>query len=206
MSGSETPARPDAPPGASLPGRRWLPVWIVIAVIAVTTLGGFVTAAALPEPDAASLSVGSVTVHPLRGWTVTRRAEPILRVPAGGSVPASLAQLTRGNGGLTIVVIRGLGVGPEDASRFYADVVLSNQLERPVFIGRSDVVLRSGLPAVRSRYIGIEPRSGLLLEGSITVAVGASGDAAVLDGWAFERQLRSIEDDLATMADTAEIR
>jgi hypothetical protein len=206
MSGVEAPDRPDAPRGASRPGRRWLPVWLVIGVIAVTTLGGFVTAAALPAADVGSLRVGStVTIHPLRGWIVVHRERATLGASDGRAVPATFAQLSPGNGALDIVVIVGLGSGPEEAASFYAGEVLRDQLDRATFTGLTGMVLRSGLSAVRFSYVGTEPRSGVPIEGSVTVAVGGSGNVAVFDGWSSEGQLPLIEDDLDRMIETAEV-
>jgi hypothetical protein len=203
---SEPPARPDAPAGAVRPGRRWLPAGIVTGVMAVTVLGGFVTAAALPTPEVRSLRVGGVvTVRPLPGWAIVRQERAALPSPTGGTLGAAFAQVSRGSGVLDILAIRGLGGEPETAAAFYAEEVLQGQLERLTLSGLSHVVLRSGLPAARFGYIGTEPQGGAAIEGSVTVAVGSSGAVAVFDGWGFEGQLELIAEELATMIDTASV-
>jgi hypothetical protein len=194
------PARPDASGGAVRPGRRWLPVWLVVGVIVVAVLGGFVTAAALPVREASPITVGgAITVRPLQGWTVVRRDRAELTAPDGTTVQADFAQLSRGNGALDVLAFRGLAVTADRAAVFYVDVVLRSQLERPTVSGLSPIVLPSGLQAVRFGYIGTQPSSGDAIEGSVTVAIGGSGVVAVFDGWASEGQLELIAEELETM-------
>jgi hypothetical protein len=173
----------------------------------VTVLGGFVTAETLPVPDVAPLSVGGVvTITPLPGWEVVRRESATLPVPGGGAIDAAFAQVTRGSGALDLLAIPGLGGGPEELAILYRDEVLEVQLER---LSVSDelrpVTLRSGLGAVEFSYIGSEPRSGAAIEGSVTVVVAPTGNAAVFDGWGFEGQLELITEELVAMIRTAEV-
>ena len=201
------PARPDAPAGAVRPARRWVPVWGVLGVIVVTVLGGFVTAAALPAVEAAPVTVGgSVTVRPLPGWSVVQTDRADVPAPSGGTVEVAFAQLSRGNGALDVVAIPDLGLPTDQAAAFYLDAVLRTQLERPSVSALHDLVLASGLAAVRFGYIGTEPSSGDAIEGSVTVTEGRSGVAAFFDGWASEGQLELIEDELETMIGEAEVR
>lgn len=201
------PTRPDAPPGAARPGRRWLPVWLVLGVIAVAVLGGFVASASLPVREASPVTVGgAVVVRPLPGWALIRKEEGVaLAAPAGGAVEAAFAQLSRGNGALDVLAIRGLGLPADRAAAFYVDAVLRSQLERPSVSELRPAVLRTGLQAVRFAYIGTEPTSGDAIEGTVTVALGASGVVAVLDGWASEGQLELIDDELDAMIDDADV-
>ncbi|HET9671444.1 MAG TPA: hypothetical protein VFQ40_01175 [Actinomycetota bacterium] len=204
---SVAPARPDEPAGAVRPARRWLPVWVVLGVIAVSVLGGFVTAAALPAGEARPITVGgAITVRPLPGWAVVRR-EDVASIPtaSGGTVEASFAQLSRGSGALDVVAIAGLGVPPDRAAAFYVEAVLRAQLERPSVSALRPGVLPRGLPAVRFAYIGIEPTSGDAIEGNVTVTVGRSGVVAVFDGWGSEGQLELIAEELETMVGDAQV-
>lgn len=201
-----TPARPDAPPGAVRPARRWLPTGLVALVMCVTVLGGFVTAETLPTPDVVSQSVGGVvTITPLPGWEVVRRESATLPAPGGGSIDAAFMQLTRGSGALDVLAIPGFGGEPGDLAVFYRDEVLEQQLER---LSVSDelrpVTLPSG-PGQQFSYIGSEPRSGAAIEGSVTVVVAPSGNAAVFDGWGFEGQFELIAEELVAMIRTAEV-
>jgi hypothetical protein len=175
--------------------------------MAVTVLGGFVTAETLPAPDVVPLSIGGVvTITPLPGWEVVRRERATLPAPAGGTIEAAFAQLTRGSGALDVLAIPGLGAGPEELAVFYRAEVLELQLER---LSVSDelrpVTIPSGLGAVEFSYIGTEPRSGAAVEGSVTVVVAASGNAVVFDGWGFEGQLQLIAEELVAMIRTAEV-
>lgn len=189
------------------PDRRWLPVWLVLGTIGVAVLGGFVTAAALPADAVRPITIGgAITVTPLSGWTVVRHEEEAaLPRPDGGPADAAFAQLSRGAGALDVVAIRELGLPPDHAAAFYAEVVLRTQLERASVSGLRSVVLRSGIPAVRFGYIGIEPTSGDPIEGSVTVAVGTSGVVAVFDGWGSEGQLELIAEELEAMIGGAEV-
>jgi hypothetical protein len=198
---SGLPARPDALSGAARPGRRWAPVWAVTAVIAVTVLGGFVTAAALPAPPARRVTVGAIVLRPLQGWSVVRRD----RTALAGGVAADFVQVSRGNGALDVLAITGLPPFAETAATFYAEEVLRRQLERLSVSGLQPAVLGNGLPALRFGYIGTEPSSGAAIEGSVTVAVGASGTVAIFDGWGAEGQLELFVEELGTMIERAEV-
>jgi hypothetical protein len=207
MSSARPPARPDAPAGAARPARRWVPVWIVCAVILVTVLGGFVTAAALPAPAVRAVSVDDrVTVAPAAGWAVVGQDQVSLPDPSGGTLTGSFAQLSRGSGALDLLAVRGLDADADGAAVYYVEEVLRSQLERLTVSRLDHVVLRSGLPAARFGYIGTEPEGGAAIEGSVTVVVGPSGTIAVFDGWSFEGQLELIAEDLARMVDSAEVR
>jgi hypothetical protein len=199
------PTRPDAPSGPVRPGRRWRPVAAVTAVMAVAVLGGFAAASALPSPASPTVTVGSIAIDPLPGWAVVRRQRVALPPAAGPAVGADVAQLSRGTGALDVLSIRGLPESAHAAAAYYADVVLRRQLERISVSALHGVVLRSGQQAVRFGYIGTEPSGAAAIEGSVTVAVGASGAVAVFDGWAAERHLELIGDELATMIDRADV-
>jgi hypothetical protein len=204
--GVPTPARPDARAGATQPGRRWLPVWVVLGVLLVTVLGGFVTAAALPAPEVPDVSLGPLTVHPPPGWAVVRRDRVTLTLPDGTPAVAAFAQLSRGSGALDLLAFDGFGGDAEEGAGLYVDEILGRQLERLRVSSLAHVVLHSGLPAARFAYIGTEPVSGAAIEGAVTVVVGASGAVAVFDGWGAEGQLELIAEELERTIETAEVR
>ena len=183
------------PPGR--PFRRWLPTGLVALVMSVTVLGGFVVAGTLPVPNVRSVALGGVvTVHPLPGWEVAHREQVSLPSASGGIIPGEFAQLTRGNGALDLLALADL----------YAGEVLSHQLERLSVTHRVEqILLRSGLEAVRFGYIGSEPQSGSPVEGSVIVTVSPAGNGVIFDGWAFQGQLELIVEELTAMIDEAEV-
>jgi hypothetical protein len=206
-SSSDVPARLDARAGAARPIRRWLPTGLVSLVMSVTVLGGFVVGETLPQPDVTPVVLGGVlTVHPLTGWEVVRRDEIAVPTPSGGALAADFAQLTRGSGALDVLAIPGIGGEALELADRYAGEVLASQLERLAVSDRVErIVLPNGLEAVRSGYIGSEPRSGAAVEGSVTAVVAPSGNGAVFDGWAFQGQLELIAEELVEMIERAEL-
>jgi len=206
-SPSDLPDRPDAPERAPRPVRRWLPMVLVALVMSVTVLGGFVVAETLPAPEVRPVALaGVVTIRPLPGWEVVRREEATLPLPSGGVVSGAFAQLTRGNGALDVLALRGVGGDALALAELYGAEVLASQLERlAVSEPVERVTLRNGREAVRFAYIGSEPRSGGAIEGSVTVVLGPSGNGAVFDGWAFQGQLELIGEELIAMIEGAEV-
>ena len=200
------PVRPDAPVGAGRPIRRWLPAGIVALVMSTTVLGGFVVAGTLPEPALRPVTLGGfLTVHPLPGWEEVHREDVTIPSPTGG-LSGEFVQLTRGNGALDLVALPGLGGEALELADLYAGEVLARQLERRSVSDRVErIVLRDGHEAVRFGYIGSEPQSGSAIEGSVTVVVAPSGNAAVFDGWAFQGQLELIVEELSAMIEGAEV-
>ncbi|HEX5938594.1 MAG TPA: hypothetical protein VFZ75_13050 [Actinomycetota bacterium] len=204
---SGVPARPDAPPAlAARIRRRWLPTLLVAATIAVTVLGGFVVAGALPPPDVRPLSLADVvTLRPLPGWEVVRREEASIQTPDGRVVPGEFAQLTRGSGALDLLALPDVGADPVAVAELYADEVLTDQLERLSISEVRPAMLANGSRGVRFGYIGSEPSSGAAVEGVVTVVVTPEGDGVVFDGWAFQGQLELLAEELAAMIDRAEV-
>jgi hypothetical protein len=201
------PVRPDAPAGAGRPVRRWLPAGIVTLVMSTTVLGGFVVAGTLPEPEIRPVALGGfLTVHPLPGWEAVHREDVTIPTPAGSVLSGEFAQLSRGNGALDLLALPGLGGEALELANLYASEVLARQLERLSVSDRVErIVLRDGHEAVRFSYIGSAPESGSAIEGSVTVVVAPSGNAAVFDGWAFQGQLELIVEELAAMIEGAEV-
>lgn len=206
-SSGAMPARPDAPAGSVRPGRRWLSTVLLAIVMGATVLGGFMVAAALPVPEVRPLTVGgALTLRPLPGWELVRQEEAVLPAPGGASLRGDFVQLTRGSGALDVLVMPDLGGDAQGLAALYADQVLSPQLERLSFSkALRPVALREGLEGVRFGYIGSQPGSGAAIEGSVTVAVSASGHGVVFDAWGFEGQLEQIAGEVGTMVRTAEV-
>ena len=206
-SSLDLPARPDAPAGASRPGRRWFPTVLVALVISVTVLGGFVVAETLPAPDVPTIALGGVvTLRPLPGWEVVRREPATIPSPSGAVNSGEFAQLTRGNGALDLLALPGVGGTALELADVYATGVLARQLERLSISGLVQrLTLQSGLEAVRFGYIGSQPQTGAAIEGSVTAVVAPSGNGAVFDGWAFQGQLQLISGELVAMIESAEV-
>jgi hypothetical protein len=201
-----TPARPDAPAGASRPRRRWLPTVIVAGVLLGTAFGGFVAAGALPQTTSRPLTLGGIlTTRPLPGWAVARR-QPVSLPTIGGSIRGEFAQVTRGAGALDLLAFPDAGGTPEDLAILYRDGVLSHQLER-LAVSRElePILLGNGLEGVRFHYIGSTPGTGAPVEGTVTAVVSPSGNGAIFDGWAFQGQFELLAEELATMVDGAEV-
>ena len=201
------PVRPDAPAGAGRPVRRWLPAGLVALVMSTTVLGGFVVAGTLPEPEIRPVALGGfLTVRPLPGWEAVHREDVTIPIPTGGVLSGEFAQLSRGNGALDLLALPGLGGEALELADLYASEVLARQLERLSVSDRVErIVLRDGHEAIRFSYIGSAPESGSAIEGSVTVVVAPSGNAAVFDGWAFQGQLELIVEELAAMIEGAEV-
>jgi hypothetical protein len=206
-SSFDLPARPDAPAGASRPGRHWLPSVLVALVMSMTVLGGFVVAETLPAPDVRPIALGGLlTIRPLPGWEVVRREAATIPSPSGAVIPGEFAQLTRGSGALDLVALPGVGGTALELADVYAAGVLTRQLERLSISSLVErITLRSGMEAVRFGYIGSEPQTGAAIEGSITAVVAPSGNGAVFDGWAFQGQLQLIGGELVAMIESAEV-
>ena len=206
MIDETTPARPDAPVGASRPRRPWLPTLIVAGVLLATAFGGFVAAGALPQTTSRPLTLGDVlTTRPLPGWAVVRR-QAVSLPTIGGSVTGEFAQVTRGAGALDLLAFPDLGGSSEDLAILYRDGVLSHQLER-LAVSRDiePIVLGGGLEGVRFHYIGSTPGTGAPVEGTVTAVVSPSGNGAIFDGWAFQGQFELLAEELAAMVDEAEV-
>jgi hypothetical protein len=194
----EAPPRPDASPWMrrGSPDRRWWPALAVAGVMLATTLGGFVTAAALSDPAGAPVGVrGVVSVQPLSGW------EP---APSGSVAGRPVVRLTRGSGTL-VVVAWGPFLG--DSAVLTAEVrddLLGESLDRlSVSDELTPVVLDGGAEGLRSTFVGIDATSGGAVEGEVTAVVSSDGIAIVFVGLAPEGLLAFIDGDLHTMVAAA---
>ena len=196
----DTPARPDGSAcmreGAR--GRRWWPVVAVAGVVLVTTVGGFVAAAALSEPAGPPVGVpGVVSVQPLSGW---EPADP------GTAAGRPYARLTRGSGTLVVV---GWGPFEGDAAALAAEVrdeLLGESLEQLSVSDRlTSVPLDGGAVGQRFTFVGIDADSGGAVEGEVTAVVSSEGQGVVFIGLAPDGLLAFIDGDLHTMIAAAAV-
>jgi hypothetical protein len=180
------------------PGRRWLPAIAVLAVLTVTTLGGFVAAGALSEPAGRPVAIpGVVSVRPLTGW------EP---APPGTVAGRPFVRLTRGSGTLAAVAW-----GPFAADATALAVEVRDQLlddllgQLTVSEVLTPVVFDQGLPGQRFTFVGIDVESGVAVEGEVTTTVSADGQGVAFVGLAHEGMLAFIAGDLHTMVAAARL-
>jgi hypothetical protein len=193
-----TPPRPDASSWMrrGVHDRRWLPVLAVLGVILVTTLGGFVAAAALAEPAGPPVSIpGIVSVQPLTGW---EPAEP------GSVADRPYVRVTRGSGTLVAVA---WGPFDGDAEALAVDVrdeVLDGSLDQlSVSEVLTPVVLDQGAEGQRFTFVGIDAESGAAVEGEVTTVISPDGQGVVFVGLAPEGLLAFVDGDLRTMVNAA---
>ena len=196
----DAPPRPDASAWMreGVPGRRWWPVFAVAGVVLVTTLGGFVAAAALSDPAGPPVGVpGVVSVQPLSGW---EPADP------GAVAGRPSVRLTRGSGTLVVV---GWGPSAGDASalaREVRDELLGESLEQLSVSDRlTSVALAGGAVGQRFTFVGIDADSGGAVEGEVTAVVTPEGQGVVFLGLAPEGLLAFIDGDLHTMVAAAAV-
>jgi hypothetical protein len=179
------------PPGRE---RRLLPPLVVLAVLLGTTFGGFAAAAALSTPAGPPVDVaGRVSVRPLSGWGLARRAVD----PPG-------ITLTRGSASLDVAAGSFSG-GPGELLREYVRGVLEVQARQLSVSEPETVVLDSGLTGTRVSYVGTFGDVGSPIEGEVTAVVSDSGVGAIFDGWAPFGLLRYAEGDLEVMIERAEV-
>ena len=196
----DAPARPDASAWmrSTAPVRRWWPVLAVAGVVLVTTLGGFVAAAALSVPAGPPVGVpGVVSVQPLSGW------EP---AAPGSAAGRPFVRLTRGSGTLAVVA---WGPFAGDAAALAAEVgdeLLGESLERLSVSDRlTSVSLDGGTTGQRFTFVGIDADSGSAVEGEVTAVVSPEGQGVVFVGLAPEGLLAFVDGDLHTMVAAAVI-
>ena len=189
----DVPAR--GQPTPPLRARRVLPPVLVLGVVLVVLLGGYVIAAALSEPAGPPVDVGGVVrVQPLSGWAVAGR--PFADVPS--------VRISRGGGTLDVAA---LAFGADAASllRAFVREVLEPRASQLSVGAVEPVRLRSGLSGVRVHYVATVGDVPTSIEGQLTAVVSPSGEGVVFNGWAPERLLRFVLDDVRTMIDRAEI-
>jgi hypothetical protein len=208
--------QPPATPAAAHPGpaprpplpppphqARWLPTLGALAVILVTTLGGFVVGG---DPTAASqeitgdggepggpIPVGPITIHPEPGWGVAEQMPdpPQLRLTSGA------AQL--------FVVIPPSESSPEGHLQSYVEEILEPQARQLSVSRVRQVELPSGHLASLLAYVGSFEGVASPLEGEVLAAVSPTGTPVVFDGWAPEGLWVGARGEVRSMVATAEI-
>ena len=143
-----TPPRPDEPPSSGRHHARWWPTLAVAVALLVTTLGGWVAAAALVAPAGPPVGLaGVVSVQPLTGWLDAGRHD------AAGT---PFVRLTRGSGNLDVVAVVPFAGTDQQLADAYVDRVLRTQLDRLSVSRRTaSVVLADGARALRFTYVGV---------------------------------------------------
>jgi len=172
--------------------RRWLPTMAVLAVVLVTTLGGFAVSAALSEPAGPAVSIpGVVSVQPLSGWGPSDGVS-VARRPAVG--------LTRGSGTLVAVAWGSFaGDAQSLAGEVGSDLLLDSLDQLSVSEVLTPVSLDGELVGQRFTFNGTDRVSGAALEGEVTTGVASDGQGVVFVGLAPEGVLAFVDGDLHTM-------
>ena len=196
MAMTPTSARSDEAPSQRRTERRWLPVFAVIAVIAVVTAGGRSVSRAIGDVGPSSLAVtAAVTVHPAPGWTSEG-----LPQPAG----VRTALLTRGTAMLQVSVFPVEARGPQDLLQAYLRDVLGGRYAQ-LTIGEAEAGTVGGVPAVRAGYLA-RTLDGVPIEGVVVATMTPSGAAVIFDAAAPQGDLAGVADDVVTMIESAELR
>ena len=194
----DAPPRPDASAWmrTAAPGRRWWPAFAVAGVVLVTTLGGFVAAAALSDPAGPPVGVpGVVSVQPLSGW---EPAEPGTVATGRSCGSRAVAARSRWSPGARSPATR-----PSLAAEV-RDELLGESLERLSVSDRlTTVSLDGGATGQRFTFVGIDAESGGAVEGEVTAVVSPDGQAVVFVGLAPEGLLAFVDGDLHTMVAAA---
>jgi hypothetical protein len=173
--------------------RRWLPVFVVVGVIAIVAGGGRLAGAAANATTAGTQELGAaVRVRPLPGWAAA--------TPPGAPLPER--SLTRGSVTLLVVAVPGWSGTPEDLAQTYLDRTLGPRLDELEIGQASSGTLASGALAVRFGYVGVA--DGLTIEGAATVATGAT-TGAIFDAFAPKGDLPWVASDVDTMIEDAEV-
>ena len=178
---------------APSPAGRWLPVLVVVAVIAIVAGGGQLAGSAGNAVTAPPQELGgAVRVQPLPGWAAAE--------PPGAPLPE--LNLTRGSVALHVVAVAGWRGTPEELAQTYLDRTLRPRFDQLEIGQASSGTLASGAPAVRFGYVGLA--DGVTIEGVATVATGAT-TGAIFDASAPKGDLAWVASDVDTMIEDAEV-
>jgi hypothetical protein len=182
-------------PAPPLRHRRWIPVVVLVAVMAGVVSGGYVTSDALGETTGETVTVSaSVRITPLPGWELAERF---------GDPPG--IRLTSGSTSLDVATIPFTGTDV-DLLASYVDEVLEPDAEQfQVSEEVEPIRLASGLTGTRIAYVGLFGDVQAPIEGEVTAVVSPSGAGVIFDGWAPAGQLQFEIDEIDEMIERAEI-
>ena len=182
-------------PAPPLRHRRWIPVVVLVAVMAGVVSGGYVTSDALGETTGDTVTVSaSVRITPLAGWELAERF---------GDPPG--IRLTSGSTSLDVATIPFTGTDV-DLLASYIDQVLEPDAEQfQVSEEVEPVRLTSGLTGTRIAYVGLFGDVQAPIEGEVTAVVSPSGAGVIFNGWAPAGQLQFEIDEIDEMIERAVI-
>ena len=182
-------------PAPPLRHRRWIPVVVLVAVMAGVVSGGYVTSDALGETTGDTVTVSaSVRITPLAGWELAERF---------GDPPG--IRLTSGSTSLDVATIPFTGTDV-DLLASYIDQVLEPDAEQfQVSEEVEPVRLASGLTGTRIAYVGLFGDVQAPIEGEVTAVVSPSGAGVIFNGWAPAGQLQFEIDEIDEMIERAVI-
>ena len=182
-------------PAPPLRHRRWIPVVVLVAVMAGVVSGGYVTSDALGETTGDTVTVSaSVRITPLAGWELAERF---------GDPPG--IRLTSGSTSLDVATIPFTGTDV-DLLASYIDQVLEPDAEQfQVSEEVEPVRLASGLTGTRIAYVGLFGDVQAPIEGEVTAVVSPSGAGVIFNGWAPAGQLQFEIDEIDEMIERAAI-
>jgi hypothetical protein len=182
-------------PAPPLRHRRWIPVVVLVAVIAGVVSGGYVTSDALGETTGETVTVSaSVRITPLAGWSLAERF---------GDPPG--IRLTSGSTSLDVATIPFTGTDV-DLLASYIDQVLEPDAEQfQVSEEVEPVRLASGITGTRIAYVGLFGDVQAPIEGEVTAVASPSGAGVIFNGWAPAGQLQFEIDEIDEMIERAVI-
>lgn len=190
-----------APPAPIAPReRKWIPVLVILGVLAFVTLGGLPFIApginavgGTPEPGVPIEVAPGVTVTPLEGWEIGETV-----------TPEHVLRLIKGNGILDLFSVTAFGAATDVYLAYVNDVLApaATQLqfqENPEAVG-----LGGGLQGVAGGYSGTFEGVSAPIEGEVTGLVTPSGLTLAFDGWAQQGQYGQIADEVRQMVESTE--
>ena len=192
MSVGADPIPLPAPP---LRHRRWIPVVVLVAVMAGIVSGGYLTSDALGQTTGETVTVtASVRITPLPGWELAER----FGYPPG-------IRLTSGSTSLDVATIPFTGTDVDLLASYVNQVLEPDAEQFQVSEEVEPIRLASGLTGTRIAYVGLFGDVQAPVEGEVTAVVSPSGAGVIFDGWAPAGQLQFEIDEIDEMIERAEI-
>jgi len=182
-------------PATPLRHRRWIPVVVLVAVMAGVVSGGYVTSDALGETTGETVTVSSsVRITPLPGWVLAERF---------GDPPG--IRLTSGSTSLDVATIPFTGTDGDLLTSYVGEVLEPDAEQFQVSEEVEPVRLSSGLTGTRIAYVGLFGDVQAPIEGEVTAVVSPSGAGVIFNGWAPAGQLQFEIDEIDEMIERAVI-